>query len=226
MVLVYINPSLSVFLAIICLIATCGIGYLLFLLVKREIKTYRDEVANFIDGVETKNEIIAEVNAYISKNVDVEFSLLLVDIDKFRNIVENFGQIEAERLIKNLADKILKVLPLRMSIGRMKEDQFVIFGRSDYSREEMVRLARKLLEVINEPIKVYDESALSITSSISMCYYPSHGQNFKQLYGSLEIACYVCKRSGGNQFRIYSPEANKDESANMGYYYQIKDFLC
>ena len=124
---------------------------------------------------------------------------------------------------KNLADKILKVLPLRMSIGRMKEDQFVIFGRSDYSREEMVRLARKLLEVINEPIKVYDESALSITSSISMCYYPSHGQNFKQLYGSLEIACYVCKRSGGNQFRIYSPEANKDESANMEYYYQIKE---
>mgnify|MGYP003289319154 CR=1 FL=1 len=56
MVLVYINPSLSVFLAIICLIVTCGIGYLLFLLVKREIKTYRDEVANFIDGVETKKE--------------------------------------------------------------------------------------------------------------------------------------------------------------------------
>ena len=223
MVLVYINPSLAVFLSILCLLATCGIGYLLFRLVRKEMKRYRDEVANFIDGVETKNEITAEVNAYISKSKTTEFSLLLIDIDKFRDIIENFGQIEAQRVVKNLVDKIIKTLPLRMSIGRLKDDQFVIFGRGDYSREEMVRLAKKLLEVVNEPVKIYDESSLNLSCSIGMCYYPAHGQNFKQLNESLEIACYVCKRSGGNQFRIYSPEVNKDEGANMEYYYQIKE---
>lgn len=223
MVLVYINPSLAVFLSILCLLATGALGYFLFKLVVKEMKRYREEVANFIDGVESKAEITAEINAYISKSKNSEFSLLLIDIDKFRNIVETFGQVESERVIKNLVDKIIKTLPLRMSIGRIKEDQFVILARGEYSREEMVRLAKKLLEVINEPVKVYDESTLNLSCSIGMCYYPSHGQNFKQLYGSLEIACYVCKRSGGNQFRIYSPESNKDESANMEYYYQIKE---
>lgn len=218
-----INKSLSIFLTFVVVIATIGLIYLLYRVVKKEIKRYQEEVANYIDGVESKREITADVNAYISRSVSAEFTLLNVDIDKFSNVVENFGEEEAERIIKGLASKLLEVIPSRVMMGRVKEDQFVIFARGEYSREEMVRLAKKILTTVSAPNKVYDESSLQLTCSIGICYYPQHGRTFKELLESLEIATFICKRNGGNQYRIYTREESKDEGANMEYYYQIKN---
>lgn len=218
-----VNKSLSVFITVVVILATLGLIYLLYKVVLKEIRRYKEEVANYIDGVETKREIIADVNAYISRSVSAEFTLLNIDIDKFTNVIENFGDVEAERIIKGIANKLLETIPARVMLGRIKTDQFVVFARGDYSREEMVRLAKKILTVVSSPIKVYDESSLQLTCSIGICYYPSHGRNFKELFESLQIATFICKRSGGNQYRIYTREESKDEGANMEYYYQIKN---
>ena len=218
-----INKSLAVFLTIVVILVTIGLIYVLYRVVKREIKRYKEEVANYIDGVETKREITADVNAYISRSVSAEFTLLSVDIDHFSNVVENFGAEEAERIIKGLAAKLLEIIPSRVLMGRVKTDSFVVFAKGDYTREECVRLAKKILQVVSEPIKIYDESSLQLTCSIGICYYPAHGRNFKELLESLDIATFICKRSGGNQYRIYSREEKQDEGANMEYYYQIKN---
>ncbi|MBO4667151.1 MAG: phosphodiesterase [Bacilli bacterium] len=218
-----INKSLAVFLTIVVVIITCVVIYFLYRIVRKEIKRYNEEVANYIDGIETKREIAADVNAYISRSVSAEFTLLSVDMDHFSNVVENFGSEEAERIIKGIAAKLLETIPTRILIGRIKLDSFVVFAKGDYSREECVRMAKKILQVVSEPIKIYDESTLQLTCSVGICYYPSHGRNFKELSESLQIATFICKRSGGNQYRIYSREEKQDEGANMEYYYQIKN---
>ena len=218
-----INKSLAVFLTIVVVIVTIILIYVLYRIVRKEIKRYNEEVANYIDGIETKREISADVNAYISRSVSAEFTLLSVDMDHFSNVVENFGSEEAERIIKGLAIKLLETVPTRIIIGRIKLDGFVVFAKGDYSREECVRIAKKILQVVSEPIKIYDESTLQLTCSVGICYYPSHGRNFKELLESLQIATFICKRSGGNQYRIYSREEKQDEGANMEYYYQIKN---
>ena len=218
-----INKSLAVFLTIVVVLVTLGIIYVLYRVVRREVKRYKEEVANYIDGIETKREITADVNAYISRSVSAEFTLLSIDMDHFSSVVENFGAEEAERIIKGIAAKILETVPTRVLVGRIKLDGFVVFAKGDYSREECVRMAKKILQVIAEPIKIYDESSLQLTCSIGICYYPTHGRNFKELLESLQIATFICKRSGGNQYRIYSREEKQDEGANMEYYYQIKN---
>lgn len=223
MVLVYINPSLAIFLSVLCLIVSGGIIYLLFRLAKKERKKYLDEVMNYIDGVDTKNELIAGVNAYISRRDAHEFNLLMIDFDNFKDVTTNFGQIEAQKITQKIIQKIIKVMPLRMSIGRLKEEQFVIFERGDYSREEMVRLAKRILEVVREPVTLYGEASINVTCSIGIAYFPTHGKTFKQLLSSLEIAVFGCKRNGGDQYHIYSPESSENEGANMEYYYQIKE---
>ncbi len=218
-----LNKSLAVFLTIVVILVTLGLIYVLYRIVHREVKRYKEEVANYIDGVETKREITADVNAYISRSVSAEFTLIGIDMDHFSNVVENFGQEEAERIIKGIAAKLLEAIPTRVLIGRVKMDGFVVFVKGDYSREECLRLAKKILQVVSDPIKIYDESTLQLTCSVGICYYPTHGRNFKELFESLQIATFICKRSGGNQYRIYSREEKQDEGANMEYYYQIKN---
>ena len=71
--------------------------------------------------------------------------------------MENFGQEEAERIIKGIAAKLLDAVPTRVLIGRVKMDGFVVFVKGDYSREECVRIAKKILQVVSDPIKIYEK---------------------------------------------------------------------
>ena len=216
-----INNGLAVFLSILAFFGLCGVIYLIYILIKREQKLFHYEVSNYIDGVESQREIIASINTYISKSVNQEFALLLVDLDKFESVVENFGKDEASNVIRALAAKILQILPVRVSLGRIGEDKFIVFVRGEYNKEDILRISRSILEVVSAPLKLYADAQLQLTASIGIAFYPAHGRNYKQLEESLQIACYVCKRDGGNKYRIYTEEEN--QSSNMEYYYQIKE---
>ena len=216
-----VNNGLSVFLSVLAILATVGVGFLLFRFERKERRRYKEEVANFIEGVESKREITAEVNSYIAKATTKEFAMIYIDIDKFSRIVETIGKDESNNIVKAIAAKIITILPVRVSIGRYGPDRFVIFIKSEYTKDDTVKLARQIIEVINQPLKLYGDATLSVSASLGICFYPAHGRSFKQLSESLELACYQAKKDGGNKYRIYVHESN--ESQNLEYYNQIKE---
>ena len=215
------NPGLAVFISVLAILATGAIGYLLFRIEKKERKRYREEVANFIEGVSNKREITAEVNSYIAKASTKEFAMLYIDIDKYSRVIETIGKEEANNIVKAIAAKIISILPVRVSIGRMEQDRFVVFVKTEFTRDDTVKLARQILEVINQPLKLYGDATFQVSASIGICFYPQHGRSFKQMMESLELACYQAKKDGGNKYRIYTHENN--ESQNLEYYNQIKE---
>lgn len=225
MILVRINDGAAVFLAIVIVLATIGLSYLLFKSVKKEQKKYNDEQASYIEGVLTKTEMIANITSYISKSNFLEFSLLLIDLDNIPNLVNTFGQNETNSIIEKLAYTVLDTLPKRVDLARFDEDKFLVFVKGEYDRKDAINLTKEILEAIRKPIKVYGESVITVTASIGVSFFPAHGRNFKALNSSLEMATYICKRSGGNQYNIYSAELNEKESENLEYYHQIKNAI-
>lgn len=215
------NQSLTIFLAIIIPILVIGAGYFVFRSVIKENKRYKEEVVNYIEGVQNKKEINTSISSYITRQ-SLPFSLIMVDIDKFSDIIENFGRDEANKIIKNMALHILDILPKRVEMARIDTDKFLIFMKSEYSKEEALALTRKILSIIIEPITIFGDNTINVTASLSVCLYPNHGNTLKQLMESLDIAMYICKRNGGNQYLLYTEETGAHESENLEYYKQIK----
>lgn len=216
------NVSLTIFLAIIIPILVIIGGYFLYRSVIKENKRYREEVTNYIDGIETKKEINTSISSYISKQFSSSFSLIFIDVDKFSDVIETFGDDEANKIIYDLASRILHILPKRVEMARLDTDQFLLFLKAEYSKEEVNALARKILALITEPICLFGEDNINITGSISIAIYPNHGNNIKKLMESLDIAMYICKKNGGNQYLMYTEEKGINETENIKYYKQIK----
>ncbi len=215
------NDGLYIFLAIIAFIVTCLLIYLIYRSVKKEEKKFKEEAINYIDGLMSKAELISDVSAYISRSSAVEFSLLLIDIDKFSNIIEAFGKEESDKIIQRVVYILLDALPSRIELARVKDDQFVAFARGEYSHNDVEELAQNILETLRKPIQVYGDNEINITASIGIAYYPMHGRQYKELVDDAEIALYICKKQGGNEYKVYSME-NMTESENLEYYNQIK----
>ena len=213
--------GLNVLIAVIAVLATIALAFFIFRSIKKEKKKFQEEAINYIDGLIQKNELIADVTTYISRSSAAEFSLIYIDLDKFSNIIDAFGKDEANNILSKVAYILVDNLPPRVELTRLQDDKFVAFARGEYRKDEVEEIALKLLEAISKPIKFFGDNEITITASIGIALYPSHGLTYKDLINDAEIAVYLCKREGGNAYKFYSLE-NMSESANLAYYQQIK----
>ena len=213
--------GLNILIAIFVVIITGVLGYFIFRSIIKERKKFREEAINYIDGLIQRNELIADVTTYISRSAAAEFSLIYIDIDKFSNIIDAFGKDEANNILSKIAYTLVDNLPPRVEITRLQDDKFVAFARGEYRQNEVEEIAIKLLDAVSRPIKFFGDNEITVTASIGIALYPSHGLTYKDLINDAEIAVYLCKREGGNNFKFYSLE-NMNESANLAYYQQIK----
>lgn len=220
------NPGLLIILSIFAILVTIGLIYLLVLSIKKESKKYHDEKAVFIEGLLTKSEMLAEISTYLSKATETtSFSLLSINLDGFSNVINAFGQSDADKVLHKIALNILDSLPKRTELSRFHEDQFYVFVRGEYSKNEIFHLAKDILQTIKKPLTLFNESTVVVTASIGIAFYPNHGRNIRELMDSLNIAQYLSKRNGGDTYTLYSKELKENESDNYEYYHQIKSAI-
>ena len=226
MILVYWSNGANIFVSLLAILLFAGAGFGLFILCKREYKRYRDEKASYIEGVLTKNEINSSINTYLSRITKATpFTVMLLDIDHFTNVINAFGEKNVKEIIENVVNNLTKAIPVRVQIGRYAVDQFLFFLHGDYTKEEIVKIATDMREAVRKPFKLNQDVDVNLSASIGIAYFPIHGETLAQLVDSLRIAVYTAKKDGGDRTIIYSSEMSQTESENIQYYNQIKQAI-
>ena len=212
-----------VFLSLLALVAFGGLIYLLLWSIIKERKKYLEEKKSYIEGVLSATEIKASINQVISKStLDTPFSIILLDIDRYSQMVSAFGEKISKDVIVHLANKFEKLIPFQVQMGRIAEDKFLFLFKHGYDYDEVYHVAEQLKAVFYENIRISYEVEVSTTASIALCSFPRHGRNLQQLLESLNVAIYTAKKNGGDRIVVYSDEMGKAESENVQYYEQVK----
>jgi len=176
-----------------------------------------------MEGVLTRAEMTSLITSQIARaGKEAQFSLIYLDLDKFTDFINAFGQSESEKILEKIVKNIEVVIPKGVKIARMQNDEFLIFLTMDYDRTEAVDLANRVKQAIGRAIRLFGDTQISATASIAVAFYPIHGGNLKDLLSSLKIATYIIKKNGGNNIKVYSDEMSSLGGEHVEYYYQIK----
>ena len=135
--------------------------------------------------------------------------LLFIDLDRFKPINDKYGHAVGDKVLLQVADRLKKMLRASDSVCRLGGDEFVILLESTQSIEGSEYVARKTIELLNEPI-VVDGHECSIGASIGISIYPLDSQNADTILQHADIAMYEAKKKGRNRFELYSPQINKE----------------
>ena len=95
------NVSLQIFLSIMISLVVIVLLVLVIRSVIIEARKYKLEMDSYIDGLETKREIYANISTYMNRTNNQEFSLVQIGIDKYDEFVDTFGKDDAEKITKN-----------------------------------------------------------------------------------------------------------------------------
>jgi len=223
--IIYSNMSngLTLGLTIFVLLLMLALIYLMANSFLKEHKRIQEERALSIEGVLSRTEMTSMITSYMARvGKEGQFSLIYIDLDKFSDFINAFGQTESEKILEKIVKNIEYVLPKGVKISRLQNDEFLIFLTMDYDRTEVVDLGNKLKTAIGRSIKLFGDTQINATGSIAIAFYPVHGSTLKDLLDSLKIATYIIKKNGGNAVRVYNDEMSDQGGEHVEYYYQIK----
>jgi diguanylate cyclase (GGDEF)-like protein len=127
-------------------------------------------------------------------------TLLLVDLDHFKNVNDLYGHAVGDSLLREVAARIRSVSPDRACCARLGGDEFAILVQGDDAREqEATRLAEALLQELNKPIHLEGTIAIA-RASIGLSKPSREWNRAEELLRRSDIAMYEAKTRGRNCF--------------------------
>jgi diguanylate cyclase (GGDEF)-like protein len=144
-----------------------------------------------------------------SNKVKGAFCILFLDIDSFKNINDTSGHHYGDMVLVKAAENISRCIRKTDVICRFGGDEFLILLHYANNKTDVERVAKKIIEVIQEPI-IINEKEINITASMGISVFPEDGTDKDTLIKNADIAMYKAKNHGKNRF-IFCTEDMKNE---------------
>lgn len=145
-----------------------------------------------------------ETEKNLSQRHSDEISLILMDIDHFKNINDTHGHVNGDKVLKKVA-KILKHRVRKTDIAcRIGGEEFVVICKQT-DKQAALKLAEKLRNSIQELVVPIGQDKVSVTISIGVANlnqknFSSHANH---LYRFADLALYFSKENGRNAVTHY-----------------------
>jgi diguanylate cyclase len=138
-------------------------------------------------------------------------AILLIDLDKFKNVNDVLGHEKGDRLLKGIAKRLLEHISAEETLARLGGDEFVLVLQQ--SQEDAMRCARELLHTLEQPFLI-DGSKVVVGGSIGVAMYPQHGDDVSELLRHADSAMYLAK-DGKKGALLYSADADKSSLRHL-----------
>jgi len=137
------------------------------------------------------------------------FALVLVDVDRFFEVNEQYGSRLGDILLANFARRMQKALRRGDLAARLEGDCFALLVRMGGDADEASRLAGRFREEGRRSFE-FDGQAITLTVSVGVGIFPWDGTQVAMLLANAEVAMRAARAAGGDGFRIYSASLRAD----------------
>ncbi|MFN3712776.1 MAG: diguanylate cyclase domain-containing protein [Alcanivoracaceae bacterium] len=129
-----------------------------------------------------------------------KLALLYLDLDRFKEVNDSHGHHAGDVVLKAISDRFQHAMRQSDLIARVGGDEFCIVVSADAPHEAAETVARKLLEISNEPLACGNVSVV-LGASIGIAL-PDGGSLPEVLMRRADEAMYQAKRKGGNCYQV------------------------
>ena len=132
-----------------------------------------------------------------------ELGVLMLDLDGFKPINDEFGHHAGDEVLVTISREIGGIIRRNEMFFRLGGDEFAVL-MPEASEFEMVGLARRVANRIGELRFTFGGGQVCrLTASIGIALYPVHAHDGEQLVAQADSAMYQAKAAGKNHWRIY-----------------------
>lgn len=161
------------------------------------------------------NDSLKETIKNAHKN-NVEFALLFLDLDNFKQINDTLGHHYGDMVLKIVAKRFLKCITRDDMLSRIGGDEFTVLLSSENAREVAIDVAKKIIKSM-KPVVILGNHEFYLSVSIGISLYPNDAVKMSELLKYADTAMYHAKNEGRDNYKFYNEDMTRFalEKANM-----------
>ena len=121
------------------------------------------------------------------------FTLLFVDLDRFKFINDNYGHDAGDKALVIIAARLRAAIRDSDEVARYGGDEFVLLLKGTKNSIDINQMAEKISSLVEEPI-VFDDVVVDVGASIGWANFPDDGDDYVRLIKIADSRMYSRKR--------------------------------
>ncbi len=161
-----------------------------------------DELTNLFNRREFMVRL--EQDLLRSRRSNKPFSLIMADIDKFKNVNDSYGHTTGDMVLRELAQIFMTITRDIDIVARYGGEEFIFLlpGIPDEIAFQVAERIRKAVEQL--PLHINKQESFHVSISMGISCFPKCAQNESSLIENADKALYIAKNNGRNQTVVFS----------------------
>ena len=134
-------------------------------------------------------------------------AFIILDLDRFKEINDTLGHYNGDRLLKQVAARLQRVVRQSDTLARLGGDEFGILLPAINRRDDIYTVINKIQKAFKSPFRM-EGLTLDVQASIGGVLYPEHGKDIDTIMQRADVAMYVAKQDNRG-FTIYTTKMDK-----------------
>lgn len=150
----------------------------------------------------------------LANRTEKMFTIMFLDLDSFKMINDTMGHNIGDKLLKQVAQRLVDTLRKSDVLARIGGDEFIVMIENIKDENEIKIVADKILGCFTHPFLLNNQEFF-VTTSIGIAVYPTDGNDADKLMKNADIAMYRAKQRGKNQYVFCTPGMKTKASRTM-----------
>jgi len=143
------------------------------------------------------------------KQQHTNLAVLLLDLDRFKEVNESLGHNSGDELIVMVAKRLEKVLKPSDLLARVGGDEFAILLFGQENSEYIDDVSKELIASLIDPFELNGQK-LHLSASIGIAIAPDDGEDSETLLKHTDQAMYAAKELGRNRYTFFRTEMQEN----------------
>jgi diguanylate cyclase (GGDEF)-like protein len=130
-------------------------------------------------------------------------ALLLIDLDRFKEVNDTLGHGIGDLLLVEVARRISECVRETDTVARLGGDEFTVILNELNDSSQTERIAQDIIHQLAKPFTL-DANTVYMSASLGIAIYPSDGQDIENLLKHADQAMYGAKADGRNRFGYFT----------------------
>lgn len=161
-----------------------------------------------LTGVGNRFALVDELSARLLDNRDGyrQFALLLLDLDRFKEVNDTLGHDYGDEALRSLADRLHATMRPGDLLARLGGDEFAVIAGNVQNYEQAVVVAERIASACAMPLQIRSVT-VQMSASIGVVVRDEAHVDPDELLRSADVAMYAAKRSG-RRFHLHAPSGD------------------
>lgn len=135
-------------------------------------------------------------------------ALLLLELDRFKIINDSLGETFGDRLLEEIAARILNASGENSTVARVSGAEFAVILPNLPDKSTAEQVARRVVGALGNAFSLLGHS-LNVACNVGISLYPRDGTGADTLLKRADVAMYSAREQGSNELRFFTEEMNE-----------------